>query len=146
MESPIIRRSTGDDLESLENLFLSTRLKTFHWCDPSLFKTTDFSIQTEGEIVHVAEIKGGRIVGFISVWEPDNFVHHLYVDEAFQRQGIGSALLDSIRAWLPFPHRLKCLEKNQPAIDFYQSEGWTILEQGSDALGSYFLMEYNPEA
>jgi GNAT superfamily N-acetyltransferase len=139
-----IRLAETTDLADLAGIFLNTRLRAFHWCDPSSFRLQDFAIQTEGEIIHVAEDpENGTLLGFISVWSKEHFVHHLYVTPDQQRNGTGSALLRSLRSWLPFPHRLKCLEENHAARAFYRKHGWIELNRGSDALGHYLLMEYD---
>lgn len=141
-----IRRATDADTPSLELLFLAARLDAFHWCAPSSFRLSDFSVQTEGEIIHLAEddeTPGSPPLGFISVWLLENFVHHLYVSPGHQRKGIGTQLLGSLGQWLPLPYQLKCLGKNETAIAFYQKHGWTRLSLGSDALGDYLLMQYD---
>lgn len=144
MMAPIqIRRADPSDSIALEDLFLDARRKAFYWCAPDTFQRSDFATQTEGEIIHVAVDAGGNLLGFISVWLPENFVHHLYVMPDKKNRGIGTALLGSIASWLPLPHRLKCLAQNHPAIHFYRKHGWKELERGSDALGDYLLMEYS---
>ncbi|RYD19560.1 MAG: N-acetyltransferase, partial [Verrucomicrobiaceae bacterium] len=96
------------------------------------------------EIIHVAEDpESGALLGFISVWSKEHFVHHLYVTPDQQRCGTGSALLRSLRSWLPLPYRLKCLEENHAALAFYRRHGWAELERGTDTLGDYLLMEYD---
>ncbi len=131
------------DTPALEQLFLEARIRAFHWCDPSSFLRSDFSIQTEGEIVHLAEDSRGSLLGFISVWRLENFIHHLYIAPGHQRAGVGSQLLRSLQPWLPLPHRLKCLSKNETALSFYRKHGWTTQGRGSDALGDYLVMEYD---
>lgn len=139
-----LRRSEATDLSALADIFLTTRLQAFHWCDPASFRLEDFVTQTTGEIIHVAEeTNGGGLLGFISVWPPDSFVHHLYVIPGHQRSGTGTALLKSLSTWLPLPYRLKCLTENHAALAFYRKHGWTDRGSGSDALGDYLLMEYD---
>lgn len=139
-----IRLAETTDLADLAEIFLTTRLQAFHWCDPSSFRLQDFAIQTEGEIIHVAEDpRSGKLLGFISVWSKEHFIHHLYVVPDRQRDGTGSALLHSLRSWLPVPYRLKCLRDNHAALAFYRKHGWIELNRGSDALGDYLLMEYD---
>lgn len=139
-----IRRAEASDLSALADIFLTTRLQAFHWCDPSSFRREDFVTQTNGEVIHVAEGPDGEgLLGFISVWPPESFVHHLYVVSGGQRRGTGTALLESLSPWLPLPHRLKCLQENHAALAFYRKHGWTEQGRGSDALGDYLVMEYD---
>lgn len=137
----VIRPATPADLAALSEIFLATRRETFFWCDPETFRLEDFGPQTEGEIVHVAADEANRPLGFISIWLPENFIHHLYIDPGRQRMGIGTLLLDSLAGWLPWPHRLKCLVENHGALAFYRRHGWREQDRGIDAAGEYLVME-----
>ncbi|MEQ8484456.1 MAG: GNAT family N-acetyltransferase [Pseudomonadales bacterium] len=44
-----------------------------------------------------------------SIWTPDGFIHHLYVDPEFIGGGIGTLLLDATIRRLSKPVVLKCL-------------------------------------
>src|SRR5207237_700136 len=74
---------------------------------------------------------------------PDNFIHNVYVDPSFLQQGIGKALLDRCLVEIGRPATLKCLQKNTNALSFYQTQGWTIKDEGPSDDGPYYLMEYN---
>ena len=45
----------------------------------NLLKIEDYKKSTEGEKVFVAE-RNKQVVGFISIWEADSFIHNLFVD------------------------------------------------------------------
>lgn len=92
------------------------------------------------ETIHVACDEDGRVVGFVGVFEPDSFIHHLYVAPKSQRQGIGRALLNSLRSWLPSPWRLKCVAANVGALRFYENLGWEPIDEGSGPDGPYVLL------
>jgi GNAT superfamily N-acetyltransferase len=64
-------------------------------------------------------------MGFISVWKPNLFIHHLYIARTHQRQGVGSALINEIQSTLGTPLLLKCGADNTKAQVFYESSGWT---------------------
>lgn len=83
----------------------------------------------EGEDVQVAEL-AGAIVGFVSVWVPERFIHHLYVAPQHQAAGVGSALLDACEARYGRPLSLKCVTRNQRARRFYQRRGWRCEDGG----------------
>lgn len=136
-----IRRATVSDHSDLSRIFLSARRQAFDWCDPLSFDPDDFDKQTAGEAVHLAHDPDSRILGFISIWEQDGFIHHLYVDPECQGKGTGTLLLHSLHSWLPLPYRLKCLTANSAARDFYLKHGWKDIGTGSDPLGDYALME-----
>lgn len=136
-----IRLATASDHPELSRIFLSARRESFVWCDPLSFHLHDFAKQTTGEKIYLADGADFGALGFISIWEPDGFVHHLYVAPEWQGCGIGTLLLQSLHAWLPLPYRLKCLLANTVAYDFYLKRGWREIETGSDPLGDYALME-----
>ncbi|WDI41799.1 GNAT family N-acetyltransferase [Bremerella sp. P1] len=95
---------------------------------------------TNGERVYVAVSQEGYLVGTLTVWQPEAFIHFLFVDSQYQGQGIGTQLLESLAPWLPFPWKLKCLATNHRALEFYRRRGWKKLETGLDAQGTYFLL------
>ena len=141
-----IRPAHRSDHDALARLFLETRRATFHWRDPQVFQLADFAPQTEGEAIHVAESADGELLGFISVWLPDRFIHHLFVSPAHQNRGLGRALIASLHAWLPGPWQLKCTDKNTRALAFYESLGWREVGRGvsDDNHEGYSLLEYTP--
>ncbi|MGN6094136.1 MAG: GNAT family N-acetyltransferase [Luteibacter jiangsuensis] len=134
-----IRPATPADLHALRELFLSVRRQTFDWQPPDAFHLEDFDTQTEGERVVVAEA-ADRIAGFISVWEPDDFIHHLFVDVGHMRQGVGRALLHALPGWPERAYRLKCLSRNQMALEFYQLHGFIETGRGSSDEGEYIVL------
>lgn len=95
--------------------------------------------QSKGESILVAE-RNGEILGFVSVWDPDGFIHHLYVGPGHQRQGIGRALVDAVQRRHPGPLTLKCLQANRMALDFYFATGWVEEGKGVAAEGEYLLL------
>ena len=80
-----IVESRNDDYLALQELFLQSRQKTFLWTDTSRYKLSDFDESTKNEYILVAFVDE-ILVGFVSVWLIDNFIHHLYVDEQYHNQ------------------------------------------------------------
>ncbi|PWK77676.1 ribosomal protein S18 acetylase RimI-like enzyme [Mucilaginibacter oryzae] len=136
-----IRSFIEADRKRLKEIYLLCRVQTFYWCDSEQFRFDDFDNHTEDEDIFVA-ISGCDVVGFVAVWPPDSFIHHLYVDAAYRAGGMGKALLAMVAEKYPAPLKLKCLVKNELAFSFYQSKGWQVIGEGSDDLGDYYLMEY----
>lgn len=102
----------------------------------------EFRRQTLGELLLVAVV-ADEVVAFISIWQPDWFVHHLFVDPAFQHQGIGSSLLEHL-ARLSGDHALslKCQVENHAAIGFYERHGFRRTElRGRDEFGEWVELE-----
>lgn len=137
-----VTESREKDIEAMRNLFFKTRVTSFSWNDTSKFKLSDFEKETENEYILVA-LANEVLVGFISVWTTDNFIHHLYVDKKFQNQGIGTQLLIAVLDKFGYPVRLKCEEKNKKAFDFYKQKGFLETEKGQSENGTYILLELN---
>lgn len=118
-----IREMQTDDKPRLRQLYLDSRRKTFYWNDPELMHLEDFDRDTEEEAVFVAVSKQ-TIIGFISLYKPDNFIHCLFIDELSKGHGAGHLLLEKAKEQLNRPLKLKCLSRNSPALVFYEKEGW----------------------
>ncbi|WP_428607318.1 GNAT family N-acetyltransferase [Sedimenticola sp.] len=125
------------ELPKLCNLFNLARVKNGCFPDET-FEMAEFAQVIEGERLFVSRI-ANKITGFASVWEPDNFLHHLYVSPQYQRQGVGSALLDYCVNLFGLPMTLKCIKANVAACDFYEKHGWHIAEKAEGPEGKYFL-------
>ncbi|PQO41118.1 GNAT family N-acetyltransferase [Blastopirellula marina] len=135
-----IRPANPSDATALQELFQRFVLEA-NWLPESAKQDLDFAKASQGEKVFVAETSTREIVGLMSVWEPDGFVHTLYVSAPHQRKGIGTQLLESLERWLPRPWRLKCVVANQVAISFYRLHGWMPIETSTGEHGPYFLLE-----
>lgn len=136
----IIRPFTETDRNKLREIYLLCRIQVFYWIDSALFTLNDFDAHTKDEHIWVAECDH-EIAGFMAIWSPDAFIHHLYIDGAHRGKGIGKALLASAVQTYPSPLSLKCLVKNEAALQFYLALGWEVAEEGHDALGDYVLMK-----
>jgi len=98
------------------------RRAQFPWIPPASITPQDFLRDTEDEEVYL-EQRGEDILGFIAIWVPDSFVHHLYVAPEHQGQGTGSRLLAFAQRRYAWPLQLKCVEANLPAMGFYERRG-----------------------
>ena len=118
------------------------------WLAPGAEIDTDFKRNSGGETVWVCPGRGAGIdlgsdhplLGFIAVYAPGAFVHHLYVAPQALGQGIGRALVDSLAGWLPKPWRLKCVVANTAARAFYAHTGWVETERAMGSQGEYVLL------
>ncbi len=133
-----LRPLQPSDLPEIRRLYNQSRAETFVWLDSSNYQPEDFDLDSEGELVQVAIIDD-QLAGFIAVWEPEDFIHHLYVASAFQNQGVGSQLLSWAKHNYP-KLALKCMTRNHHALAFYQSRGFVIDSEGENDEGSYYLM------
>jgi ribosomal protein S18 acetylase RimI-like enzyme len=135
-----IREIRKSDLDSLRNIFLKERQTTFSWVDTATFNLQDFDVETEAEYILIA-ISDNIVMGFISMWVEDNFIHHLYVDQKYHRKGIGTQLLKAALNKSDFPVTLKCLENNTLAVNFYKNKGFIEKEKGQSEQGTYILFQ-----
>ena len=131
-----VRPATRADRPRLAEIFLIARRHAFTWIPPERFRLRDFERETEGETLLLAE-RDKQIVGFAAVWEPDAFLHHLYVDPEMHRCGIGRALLDEVCRICEKPLELKCQTNNHSALAFYKSLGFTLGESGVSDMGPW---------
>ena len=76
--------------------------------------------------VWVAERDGG-IVGFAAI--APGWLEHLYLDPAFQRQGIGRKLLDLAKKRQPGGLQLWAFARNHRARRFYEAAGFRLVEE-----------------
>ena len=134
-----IRHATDDDRPALRELFLQARRATFTWAAADTFRLDDYDGQTRGERVLLAQAADGSLAGFVALWEPERFVHHLYLAADQQRKGIGRALLQAL-GWPQLPLQLKCLCRNEAALAFYSRLGFAGIGRGQGADGEYLLL------
>ncbi|KAA3654644.1 MAG: N-acetyltransferase [Proteobacteria bacterium] len=118
----VIRPARSRDAGALLALYNAARAGAGCFSGPDA-ELAEFLGAIDGEAVHVAMV-AGEIAGFVSVWVPERFIHHLYVSPAYQRAGIGRALLRLCEARYGRPLSLKCVTRNVRARCFYQQCGW----------------------
>jgi ribosomal protein S18 acetylase RimI-like enzyme len=97
--------------------------------DTSQYALEDFDKETEGEHILVA-LDDEIPVGFISLWLPDHFIHHLYISHTHTRKGIGRLLIEQTLTSIKKPVTLKCLIQNESAISFYIALGFREIGRG----------------
>lgn len=132
-----IRPAEPQDAEALQRLYGQADAA---WLPAEARGRRDFAEASKGERVFVCCDPAGTVIGFVSVYEQESFVHHLYVSPAHLRQRAGTALLDSLQSWLPMPWRLKCVTANARAMRFYEARGWTVEGHGTGPDGPYALL------
>jgi GNAT superfamily N-acetyltransferase len=133
-----VRAFEPDDQAICAQIFLKGRRDAFHWANQAHFALADFVAATEKDTIWVARTDAG-VVGFISVFVRDNYIHNLFVDGTVRRRGIGTTLLTFVLERVGRPAGLKCWTANASACVFYQKRGWKEKERGHGALGEYIL-------
>jgi ribosomal protein S18 acetylase RimI-like enzyme len=141
-----IRPAGLADKPALSDIYLTVRRTAFTWVDPARFHREDFSTHTKNEAVFVCHKENLDIVGFLALWEPENFIHMLYVRPEFQGQGAGTALLRALPNWPRRRYRLKCLVKNKRALAYYEAMGFEVCGFGASPEGDYNDMQLGPTA
>lgn len=136
-----VRQANLQDRSVLQHLFLASRRQAYTWMAADAFRLSDLDEQTQGETILVAEDERRKIVGFVSIWDADHFIHHLYVDSEQQRNGVGRALLAALPGWPDRKYCLKCLLLNRKAAAFYRACGWIETGGGTAEDGDYIVFE-----
>jgi GNAT superfamily N-acetyltransferase len=135
-----VRRFVESDRLALEVIYRDCRMEAA-WLPPAVRERSDFARDTEGEAILVAVGNTAEPEGFISVWEPESFIHHLYVRSSARRRGVGERLLNSLNGQLPKPWRIKCVHANAEALRFYLKRGWTEISSGTSEDGPFATLE-----
>jgi ribosomal protein S18 acetylase RimI-like enzyme len=136
----LLREPTDADLPVLRELYLAGRKRMNVSSDPATFRAEDYDRSIEGELQLVAG-RDGRVLGFVSWYPPDNFVHSLFIDAQAEGQGIGRALMAGALARIGRPAGLKCLVANVRAVNFYRRQGWRITATAPGPDGDHHVME-----
>jgi GNAT superfamily N-acetyltransferase len=135
----LVREFEEADRAALRDLYVASRNATFTRAPAGSHQASDFDQHTEGERILVA-VKDAQVLGFVSIWEPDSFVHNLFVHPAALRQGAGQALLAACAPYFSKAPTLKCLQANVNALRFYKAQGWVALREDVGPEGPYVLM------
>jgi GNAT superfamily N-acetyltransferase len=135
-----VRPFVESDRLALELIYRDCRLEAA-WLPPAVRDRSNFTRDTEGEALLVAVGNNNEPEGFISVWEPESFIHHLYVRSSARRRGVGERLLNSLNGRIPKPWRMKCVCANTEAFKFYLKRGWKQVSSGTSEDGPFATLE-----
>ena len=131
----IIRDFHHSDLGELVDVYNDARRLV------ECFRSEDVSSRrlrslTSNESIQVAVVKQ-VVVGFISIWPPEKFIHHLYVRPSCQNLGIAKRLIKACQDRYGLPLSLKTLPANRNACDFYEYNYWELIVAGQGSEGPY---------
>jgi len=127
-------------LPALRTLYMASRTSTFTWLDSSGYQLTDFDAHITDDTIYVA-VTGDKVLGFIAVYEPENFIHHLFIADDVQGMGVGSKLLAMLTELNGRPQLLKCMVKNEKAMQFYFLKGFVEVGKGTGVVGDYLVLQ-----
>jgi GNAT superfamily N-acetyltransferase len=136
-----VRQAGPADFDALQAVYQGCR-ENADWLPPHSRASGNLAHDAYAETLWLAQDPGGAVLGFVGVWLPEAFIHHLYVRADAQRRGVGRALLLALRDHLPLPWQLKCLDANTRALAFYQALGWLEAGRGEDDDGPWRLLHY----
>jgi GNAT superfamily N-acetyltransferase len=126
------------EIDAAAALYVRSGQAAFTWRAPEHFRPEDFRMFALDEEVWLA-LMGEAVVGILSVFREENFIHCLYVDPDAQRLGVGRALVAHVRKIAAHPLTLKLDVPNRRAIQFYEATGWARMtgldDQGADDFG-----------
>jgi GNAT superfamily N-acetyltransferase len=140
---PIIRPFIDDDAGQCAEIFTLAGRAAFFWAQwPDMDEKTLYHALAD-EAVFVGELNG-QVKGFIALYLPDKFIHHLYIHPDAQGSGIGRALLDFAQAVLGPGAHLKCQMRNSRARAFYSVRHWVEDRDsiGCDEIGPWIRIYY----
>ncbi|WMM26338.1 GNAT family N-acetyltransferase [Tissierella sp. MB52-C2] len=141
----LVLEAKQSNYEELREIFFTVRQNAFHWIEPEILKLSDFDESTKDELILVASI-GDKIVGFVSIWVPDKFIHNLFILQDFQGKGIGTALVNEAIKRVGLPLTLKCVKSNTKALNYYKSHNWKIEKEEMSNEVLYYLMKYSNQS
>jgi len=135
-----VRRFIEEDRQVLRYIYFESRRSAFPWLSEESLEFLDFDKDTQGESIWVSE-REGSVVGFVSVYEAENFIHNIFVRPEWVGRGCGSELLAACLESMGRPAWLKCVAENTRALEFYRVKGWTTVDHGVSEDGRYFVLE-----
>ncbi|WP_225418498.1 GNAT family N-acetyltransferase [Loigolactobacillus iwatensis] len=133
-----VRVAKKNDLSAMAQIYLEDRQRYFNWVlNPQL---ADLVAETKRERLIVALIDD-QVVGFAALYELISFVHLLFVAPQHQRQGVGLALIKTLSQMAREPLTLKCVQRNDSALAFYQQIGFVITKDNQYATPANFTLK-----
>lgn len=100
--------------------------------------------QRETGMVYYLIVYDQEAVGYFALERQEHywFLSKLYVEQKFQRRGIGSKAIGFIETLTdPFPLRLTVNKYNVHSLQFYQAQGFKIIEAVVNDIGHGFVMD-----
>lgn len=126
----MIRKMEKSDIDKVMDIWLNTNISAHNFISEDYWKKNFNDVK---EAVLDAEVyiykKDDKIVGFIGLI--DTYIAGLFVNEKLQSQGIGSMLLDYVKA-IKSSLELNVYTLNEKAVKFYVANGFIINKEQMD--------------
>ncbi len=139
----VIRPYQSSDQEALSVIYLQGRQQFQTDQLDTSCKYSDFERDICGEEVWVLTDKND-VLGFLSLWQPKGFIHHLYIANRHQSVGLGSRLIEFAKKRYG-ALSLKCRSDNYRAISFYIKHGFVIHEESRLSAHEYVRMIFTDQ-
>src|SRR5690242_16817840 len=97
-------------------------------------------VQEAIETGNKALVANNHILGFASLYLPENYIHNLFVYPDFSGKGAGGELLNASIEKMNKPLRLNCVSENKKAIKFYGNKGWKKVVEKGEPGERYWVM------
>lgn len=119
-------------VDQVMQIWLSANLQAHDFVDKGYFTNNFDLVKTEylPNAITYIYLDKEKVLGFISVVD-DAYIGALFVDTKNQNLGVGTKLLQHVKA----KHgnmKLKVYKENQRAVQFYQTRGFQIAEETMD--------------
>src|SRR5882672_4912049 len=82
----VVRQFEQSDATAVQRLY-ERAVGRAVWLPPGVKADANFARASQGEAVFVCHGPEGRLVGLLSVYVPESFIDHVYVDPESERQG-----------------------------------------------------------
>lgn len=138
-----LRKLAASDVPACAALLDRVQRASFPWDEAIAYGPDAFLRSTAGEETTLAWA-GHRLVGFVSVYPPETFVHSLFVELGWQGNGIGRRLLAAGLAGRTCAARLKCKIGSVAAQRFYERLGWREVARSGHRLNDWILYLHEP--
>ncbi len=131
----ILREYDESDLDEVTEVYNLAR-ESAGCFTAGFISAQQFKSISKHEQILVAS-SNGLLIGFISVWPPEKFIHHLYVRPDHQSNGVAIRLIEACKTRYGLPLSLKSLVRNKNACRFYERNNWVVDGTGSGSEGAY---------
>jgi GNAT superfamily N-acetyltransferase len=144
------RAASLDDASAILGIFNRAKAEAMPWL-PKVHTDEEDRWWVANKLIPENDVtvalRDGEPVAFCALSK--EMLEQLYVDPSAQRQGIGRRFVQVAKIKRPEGFRLYCFKQNEPAVEFYRSQGLVIVDEG-DGSGNEeglpdLLFEWRPD-
>jgi chorismate mutase/ribosomal protein S18 acetylase RimI-like enzyme len=130
----VVRPAAPEDSRALADLYSAARVAAVPTMPPARHTNDEdrawfaTRLAADNQEAWVA-LRGDAVVGYALITRTERWLDHLFVRPDLKGGGVGSALLDIVKATQPDGFCLWVFESNEPARAFYAQRGLVELER-----------------